>query len=81
MKTNIRNNSGSSALHIAVERGEQDRLYILLHTNDVDINMTDTAGNTAAMICLKLNKTKLGSISRVKMFKSILERSRVDLDS
>merc|ERR1712179_204510 len=79
--TNIRNNCGSSALHVAVERGDQECLDSLLDAEGVDINMKNSAGNNVAIICLKINKTKLVSASRLKMFKSILETSRIDLDA
>ena len=46
-------------------------LKILLHTDTVDVNLKNSEGNTAAMMCLIEN--------RREMFKAIMESAKIDL--
>ena len=46
-------------------------LKILLQTETVDVNIKNSAGNTAAMMCLIRNKRE--------MFRTMMESAKVDL--
>ena len=43
----------------------------MLQTDTVDVNLKNSAGNTAAMMCLRKNKRE--------MFKAIMESAKVDV--
>ena len=72
ISTRIINNNGYAAIHWAVTDNSPECLKILLQTDTVDVNLKNSAGNTAAMMCLIMK-------NRREMFKAIMEAAKVDL--